>query len=32
MHKSAMIYKVTIRRYRHNGGTKGTHQQILMHV
>ena len=30
--EGAMIHKVAMRRYGHRGGTKGAHQQILMHA
>ena len=30
--KGAVIHKVTMRRCRHKGGTKGAHQQVLMHA
>ena len=32
VHKGAMIHKVAMRRCRHKGGTKGAHQQVLMHA
>ena len=32
VHKGAMIHKVTARRCRYKGGTKGAHQQVLMHM
>ena len=32
VHKGAMIHKVAVRRYGHKGGTKGAHQQVLMHA
>jgi hypothetical protein len=28
----AMIHKAAVRRYRHERGTKGAHQQVLMHA
>ena len=30
--KGAMIHKVAMRRCEHKGGTKGAHQQVLMHA
>ena len=30
--KGAMIHKVAVRRCGHRGGTKGAHQQVLMHA
>ena len=30
--EGAMIHKVAVRRYRHKRGTKGAHQQVLMHA
>ena len=30
--EGAMIHKVAVRRYGHKRGTKGAHQQVLMHV
>ena len=30
--EGAMIHKAAVRRYGHNGGTKGAHQQVLMHA
>ena len=32
VHKSAMVHKATVRRCRHKKGTKGAHQQVLMHM
>ena len=28
----ALIHKAAVRRYGHNGGTEGAHQQVLMHA
>ena len=30
--EGAMIHKAAVRRCRHKGGTKGAHQQVLMHA
>ena len=30
--EGAMIHKAAMRRYGHKGGTRGAHQQVLMHV
>ena len=30
--EGAMIHKAAARRYGHKGGTKGAHQQVLMHA
>ena len=30
--EGAMIHKATVRRYGHKEGTKGAHQQVLMHA
>ena len=30
--EGAMVHKAAVRRYRHKRGTKGAHQQVLMHA
>ena len=30
--EGVMIHKAAMRRYGHKGGTKGAHQQVLMHT